>query len=379
MRVEFFRHSLGDREAAELTAVLGAKFLTYGPQTIAFEDELASFLGVTRVIGLSSCTSALFLTLKALGLGEGDEVITTPLTFVATSNAILHAGARPVFADVDPGTGNLDLRAVEQAITSRTKAIIAVHLYGQMVDVVAFAGLARGRGLFFVEDAAHCIEGTFAGARPGQKGHAAVFSFYATKNITSGEGGALATCDAALAERVRKLATHGLTKAAVDRYHGKFKPWDVEVLGYKANMFDIQAALLRPQLRRIDSIARTRAEATLRYRQLFREKCCSAVTFPEVAPAAASANHLFVIWCRVGTRDALMEHLVSKDIGVGINYSPVHLTSYYRRTFGHTDGAFPIAEDLGSRCLSLPFYETITEEEQAYVVDAIAEFYRRGQ
>lgn len=379
MRVEFFKHSLGEREASELSAALGSKFLTYGPQAIEFEKDLASFLGVTNVVGLSSCTSALFLTLKSLGIGDGDEVITTPLTFVATSNAILHAGGRPVFADVDPRTGNLDIAAVERAITPRTRAIIAVHLYGQMVNVVAFADLARSRGLHFIEDAAHCIEGTFAGIRPGQKGHAAVFSFYATKNITSGEGGAMATRDDELAERVRKLANHGLSKTAVDRYHGKFKKWDMELLGYKANMFDIQAALLRPQLRRIDAIARARAVAHARYRSLLGERCPNAVTIPEIASDAVSANHLFVVWCRPGTRDALMEYLLSKDIGVGVNYSPVHLTSFYRGTFGYEEGTFPIAEDLGSRCLSLPFYETITEEEQTYVVDRIAEFYERGQ
>ena len=296
------------------------------------------------------------------------------LTFIATSNTILHNGANCVFADVEPETGNLDLARVEEAITERTRAIVVVHLYGRMVDMEAFKALADKHGLHLIEDAAHCAEGSQNGYRPGQLSTAAAFSFYATKNLSSGEGGALATADEDLADRVRSLAMHGVNQG-VKRHHEKFEQWDVSTIGYKASMSDVQSAMLLPQLRRIDSIIEKRASAFLRYSELIESKCGDNVSLPAPRQKGTQAYHLFPIWCSGESRDSLLRHLIGNDIGVGIHYPPTHLTTYYSQTFGYRPGSFPIAEDLGSRCLSLPFYPDITTDEQAYVVDKVVEFY----
>jgi UDP-4-amino-4-deoxy-L-arabinose-oxoglutarate aminotransferase len=374
MRVEFYRHGLGDEEIEELRRTLGSLFLSYGPRSREFEREFAHYLDVPHVVALNNCTNALFLCLKALDIGPGDEVITTPLSFVATSNVILHTGATHVFADVDPRTGNLDPARVEEAITERTRAIIVVHLYGRMVDMEAFKTLADRHDLHLIEDAAHCAEGSIDGVRPGQLGTAAAFSFYATKNLSSGEGGALATRDERLADRVHALAMHGVERG-VDRHHGKFQRWDVSMVGYKATISDIQSALLLPQLRRIDSLIEKRNKAFDRYAGLIASNCGGSVSLPETLPGVRSAHHLFPIWCSEESRDELLPHLMANDIGVGVHYPPIHLTTYYSQTFGYRTGAFPVAEDLGGRCLSLPFFADITPEEQAYVVDKVREFY----
>lgn len=375
MKVEYFKHCLGEEEIEELRHTLNSGYLAYGPKTRTFEKEFSSYLDVPYTVGLNCCTNALFLCQKALGIGPGDEVITTPYTFAATSNSILHTGATHVFADVDPMTGNLDLARVEEVITERTRAIVVVHLYGQMVDMEAFKALADKHGIYLIEDAAHCLEGSFKGHRPGQLGTAAAFSFYATKNITSGEGGALVTRDKALADKVRLLAHHGVKSYGVDRKHEKFKPWDVEALGYKAIMSDIQSSLLLPQLRRIDSTTKKLETAYQRYLELIRSKCLDYVSFPKQQEGQIAAHYLFPIWCSGTSREGLISYLIKHDIGIGIHYLPVHLTTYYATTFGYKSGAFPVTEDLGSKCLSLPFFVDITPEQQAYVVDKIADFY----
>jgi dTDP-4-amino-4,6-dideoxygalactose transaminase len=377
MRVEYYRHGLGDEEVEELRRTLDSLFLAYGPRTIEFEQEFSRFIDVPHVVGLNNCTNALFLCLKALGIGRGDEVITTPFTFVATSNTILHNGATHVFADVDQETGNLDLARVEEAITEHTRAIVVVHLYGRMVDMEAFKALADKHALHLIEDAAHCAEGSSGGYRPGQLSTAAAFSFYATKNLSSGEGGALATRDEHLADQVRSLAMHGVDRG-VNRHHEKFESWDVSMVGYKASMCDVQSAMLLPQLRRIDTIMEKRSSAFARYSELIQSKCGDTVSLPAPRHEDRSAYHLFPIGCSGESRDPLSRHLIGNDIGVGIHYPPIHLTTYYSRTFGYQPGSFPITEDLGSRCLSLPFYPDITPDEQAYVVDKVAEFYEES-
>ena len=378
MRVDYYQHSLGEEELDELRQTIGSKFLAYGPKTKEFEKEFSEYLGVPHSVALNNCTNALFFCQLALGIGPGDEVITTPYTFVASSNAILHTGATHVFADVDPKTGNLDLASAEAAITERTKAILVVHLYGQMVDIESFKALADKHNLFLIEDAAHCVEGSFKEIRLGQMSTAAAFSFYATKNLTSGEGGSLVTQDKDLADKVRLIAHHGVESVGVDREHSKFRAWEVTTLGYKALMSDIQACLLLPQLRRIEAIIQKRDEAYQRYAELIRSKALDQISIPEHQPGVKSAHYLYPIWCSGDSRGALIDHLMENDIGVGIHYAPVHLTSHYSNIFGYKPGAFPIAEDLGSRCLSLPFFESITAEQQEYVIDKIAEFYERA-
>ncbi len=241
-KVEFYRHQLGDEEASSWRRVLDTLFLTLGPQVAAFEEDLGKFLVRDRadtraphVVGTSCCSLGLLLALRAHDVRPGDEVITTAMTFASTTNAILHLGAKPVLVDVEPTTGLIDPRAARAAVGRRTKGILPVHLYGQLADMKALRALADEKKLFLVEDSAHGIEIERDGVRPGDLGDAAVFSFYATKNLTSGDGGAIATRSASIAERLRRLRNHGVSKAPADRNGGPYPPWDRVGLGYTAN------------------------------------------------------------------------------------------------------------------------------------------------
>jgi dTDP-4-amino-4,6-dideoxygalactose transaminase len=368
-RVEFYRHSLTESDIAAAADVLRSVFLTTGPRSAAFERAFAEYLGVHNVVSLSSCTSALFLSLTALGVGPGDEVITTPLTFCATANAILHTGATPVFVDVEPETGNLDVSRVEQAITSRTRVVIPVHLYGLMVDMRALSHVCRRRGIIIIEDAAHAAEAERDGIRPGQLGQAACFSFYATKNLTCGEGGAVATQDAAMGESLRRLRSHGLSKEAAGRYTERYQHWDMLELGYKANLSDIQAALLVSQLPRLDTQLARREAIARRYEQAFASM--PGVDFPRVPAGARSARHLFTIWAPPELRDEALRGLQDRGIGVAVNYRAMHLLSYYRTRFGFGPGSFPVAELIGERTITLPLYPMMSDDDVEYVIETV--------
>src|SRR5438552_18106175 len=235
MTVPFFMHDLGRAELDAVAEVLAGPILTTGEWVARFERRFAAYRGVPNVIAVTSGTGALHLALLALGVGAGDEVITTPMTFVATATAIMETGAKPVFVDVEPETGNLDAARVEPAITDRTRAILPVHLYGQMCDMRALRKIADSYGLAVIEDAAHCVEGSRDGIRTGELGETACYSFYATKNLTCGEGGALVTNDDELAQRARLLRLHGMNKNANDRHKEGYKHWDMTVLGWKYN------------------------------------------------------------------------------------------------------------------------------------------------
>jgi len=368
-RVEFYRHNLGPGDADGVARVLDSLFLTTGQATEEFEQRFAALLQAEHAVALTSCTAALHLALLGLGVRRGDEVITTPMTFVATANAILHASASPVFADVEPETGNLSPEQVERAITPRTKAIIAVHLYGQMCDMRALRAIADRHGLVLVEDAAHALEATRDGLRPGRLSDAACFSFYATKSVTSGEGGALVTDNSALALRVKKLRLHGIDADAANRYHQRYRHWDMEEYGWKYNMDNIHAALLLPQLERIEERWRRREEIARRYEAAFSG--IEGVTFPRVLPGSRSGRHLFTIWVDAGERDDVLARLQDTGIGVAVNYRAVHLLRYYRQTYGYREGMFPVAEDIGNRTISLPLYPRLTDDEVAYVINGV--------
>ncbi len=369
MRVEFYRHNLGQEEIDSIAELLKGVFLTTGPLTKSFEESLAEYLGGGYAVGLSSCTSALFLSLVGSGIGPGDEVITTPLTFVATANAIIQAGARPVFVDVERETGNIDVSLIPKAITSRTKAIIPVHLYGQMCDIRAICSIAEKYGLKVIEDAAHCLEGQRDSIRPGELSEAACFSFYATKSITSGEGGAVFTRNLALSDRLRLLRSHGIDRDASLRYGTSYRHWDMVTFGYKENMSDVQAAFLLPQMKRIEETLRKRSLAAARYREAISRM--EGVSMPKLIPNAIHAHHLFTVWVDSERRDSILESLHSQGIGVAINYRPVHLTSFYRNSYGYSEGMFPVAERIGSRTISLPLYPSITSHDIENVVHAL--------
>lgn len=355
--VPFFQHDLGEAELEAIAEVFRGPMLTTGDTVRTFEERFAEFLGVSHVLGLTSCTGALHLSLLALGIGPGDEVITTPMTFIATATAILEAGATPVFVDVEPDTGLLDPDRVEEALTPRTRAILPVHLYGQMCDMRALRELADRHGLFLVEDAAHCIEGMRDGARPGQLGDTACFSFYATKNMTCGEGGAVTTNDGRLAEKLRLLRLHGMNRTAADRAREGYRHWDMVLLGWKYNMDNIQAAILLPQLERLESSWQKRQALARHYQDALTD--LSGLCIPATRPGVKHAHHLFPVWVDGFPRDALVQTLQQQGIGTMVNYRAIHLLSYFREHCGFRRGAFPNAERIGDRTLSLPLYPTM--------------------
>lgn len=383
-RVEFYRHQLGESEAASWRGVLDTLFLTLGPQVAAFEKELGEYLvrGTTHtaphVVGTSCCSMGLLLALRAFDVGPGDEVITTAMTFAATANAILHLGATPVLVDVEPQTGLIDPSAVRAAITPRTKGILPVHLYGQLCDMPALRALADERKLFIVEDSAHGIEMERDGVRAGQLGDAAVFSFYATKNLTSGDGGAVSTKHAHIADRLRRLRNHGVTKSATDRHGGIYQHWDLTELGYKANLTDLDAALLRPQLPLADEKRDQRERLVLRYERRLREALGSRA--PTISRRAVpwlverrgkSTHHLFTIQPPAELRDELLVKLGKAQIGTAVNYRAIHTLTYLVERLKMPRGSLPVAEEIGDRTISLPLYPTLDEASQDRVIEAV--------
>lgn len=371
MKIEYFRHNIDNQDIDELISVLKSLTLTTGELTETFESTLASYLGVSHSIGLSSCTAALHLSLQALGIGSGAEVITTPFTFAATLSAILHAGATPVPVDVNAKTGNIDPVLIEKAVTDRTRAVLPVHLYGLMCNMPAIKKIADRYDLRIIEDAAHCLEGEKDGMRPGCLSDAACFSFYANKSITSGEGGAVAVNSRFLAERVRRLRLHGLEREAAGRYSSKYKPYDISEIGWKYNMDDIQASLLLNQLRRIKDRYRKKTEIWKKYSMAFTD--FPLIELQTVEQDESHAMHIFAIRTPAEIRDFVIDYLEQHGIGVSVHFFPVHLLTFFRKTFGWEKGMFPITEDLSKRSISLPIYPSLTSGEVDYVIDTVGE------
>ncbi len=369
MKVEFFRHNIDGQDIGNCTEVLRSIFLTTGTYVADFEKGLSEYVGSKTAVGVTSCTAALHLCLLAWGIGPGDEVITTPMSFCATSNAVMHAGATPVFVDVEEETGNINAGLIEAAITGRTKAIMPVHLYGQMCDMKKIRQIADKHDLVVIEDAAHCIEGQRDGVRVGQLGDAACYSFYATKNITSGEGGAISLHDSSKDGLVRMLRLHGIDRSAADRYTGKYRHWDMSVLGWKYNMDNIQAALLLGQLKRIDTLWERREALSKRYEEALSG--VEGITLLETVPGSRHARHLLTIQVAQESRDELLWKLQERGVGIAVNYRPIHLLKYYRDKFHYKEGDFPVAEKIGSRTISLPLYPDLRDNEIEYVISVV--------
>jgi len=365
MMVEFYRHSLVDEDIQNVAKVLRSIFLTTGPVTDEFEKKFSRLTGLEHTVALSSCTAALHLALLALGIGQGDEVITTPLTFIATATSILHTGAEVVFVDVEPETGLINPELIEAAITPKTKAIVPVHLYGTMVDMKTLRAIADRYDLYIIEDSAHCIEGERDGVRPGYLSDAACYSFYATKNLTCGEGGALATQNPDIAKKVRTLRQHGMSKEAADRYHGLYKHWDMIDLGWKYNMDDIHAALLVDQIERMEELWKRRKKIWEWYDSGLQD--VPDITLPSAK--GKSALHLYTVWVPPEKRDAILHALQQRNIGVTVNYRAVHTLMYFRKRYQFRPEDFPIAYRIGQQTLSLPFYPKLSEREVAYVIE----------
>lgn len=370
-KIEFFRHAIEEDDIERVRGVLRSIFLTTGKEVEEFEQGFSRYTGKKYTVGLTSCTAALHISLIALGIGPGDEVITTPMSFCATANAVLHAGARPVFIDAEEATGNLNAELIGSAVTGRTKAIIPVHLYGQMCDMKKINAVARKYNLSVIEDAAHAVEASREGIRVGQLSDSACFSFYATKNITSGEGGAAATDSEALAGALRMLRLHGIDRGAADRYTKRFQHYDMPLLGWKYNMDNIHAALLIGQLERVEGLWQRRDALWRMYEEGLRD--VKGVGMLGTVPDSKHARHLFTILVDPERRDSLLWSLQEKGIGIAVNYRPIHLLRYYSETFGYREGDYPVAEEIGKRTLALPLYPSLQEEEVRYVVNTIKE------
>lgn len=367
--VAFFKHGLGKPELESIAKVFAGRILTTGDKVAEFERRFAEYLGRRHVVGVTSCTGALHMALLAVGIGPGDEVITTPMTFVATSLAILEAGARPVFVDVEADTGQIDAQRVEAAVTPKTRGILPVHLYGQMCDMRALREIADRHHLSVVEDSAHCVEGARDGVRPGQLSDAACYSFYATKSLTSGEGGAVATDDDRLAASLRLLRLHGVTKTAADRQREGYQEWDTVMLGWKYNMSNIEAAMLLPQVERLEGNWRRRQELAERYEE--RLSAIDGVRLLATRPGVRHARHLMAVLIERGRRDAVLRALREDGIEAMVNYRAIHEHTLFRERLGTKRGDFPDAERIGDGTISLPLYPTLTYEDVDQVADAI--------
>lgn len=367
--------ALGEEEIREVVATIRSGWIGTGPRVARFEEEFAAYVGARHAIALNSCTAGLFLALVARGVGRGDEVITTSLTFAATANVIEHVGARPVFADIDLDTLNLDPAAVERAITPRTRAILAVHFGGMPCDLAALHHIARARGIALIEDAAHAAGARYAGRRIGGHGNPAAFSFYANKNITTGEGGMLTTADDEEARRLRVLRLHGLSADAWSRFHDKrLRQPEVEEPGYKFNMPDLAAALGLPQLRRQESLLARREEIAARYDEAFADLPARAQRRPEPGAADRHSLHLYALLLEEGRwrvpRDRVVEALRAENIGATVHYRPVHDEPYYRRRYNVAPDSLPNTESAGRRILTLPISPAMPASDVESVIRA---------
>ncbi len=372
MKVEFFKHNIGSRELDDLKRTLDGLFLTTGKEVERFERELAAFLDLPHAVGVTSCTAAMQIALTGLGVQPGDEVITTPLSFAATALAVIQAGATPVFADVEPDTGNLDPAQVEKAVTGRTRAILPVHLGGLMCDMRALRTIADNHSLVIVEDAAHALEASRDGVRVGELGDAACFSFYPTKSITSGEGGAVATRHGKLDRKLRLLRYHGMSRSAQERYGKNDVSYLIVTMGWKYNMDNIHAALLHGQLERAREFHSRRQELAARYRALLAD--VPGISLPPQYPDARHAHHLFTIGVPPGQRAAFLRAMTRRGVGVSVNYSPpIHLHPFFRERYGLAEGRFPVAESIAAATVTLPLYPLLTNSEADYVAGCVAE------
>jgi perosamine synthetase len=368
------------REASRVAKAIRSGWLTTGPLVRELEQKIARYVGARHAVAVNSCTAALHLALVAARIKAGDEVITSPYTFAATGETILYLGARPVFADIDPRTLNIDPRAVERAVTRRTRAIVPVHIAGLPSDTRALERLARRHKLWLIDDAAHAL-GTKVGTKHiGSMSDITCFSFYATKNLTTGEGGMVTLDDGRLAARVRRLSLHGLSHDAWKRYSraGSWR-YDVVEVGYKDNMTDVAAAIGLGQFEKFGEMQRQRRRLAAYYNGNLAS--ADAFELPAQIPGTTHAWHLYILRVRAGVlrvgRDEIIELLRQRGIGTSVHFQPLHLFSYYRKQLGYRAGAFPHTERESSRVLSLPLYPGLRINQAARVVEALSDLARR--
>jgi dTDP-4-amino-4,6-dideoxygalactose transaminase len=372
----FHRYSFDEEEKKAILEVLDSGWITTGPRTKKFEEDFASYIGCKHAIALNSCTAGLHLSLVANNIGPGDQVLVPAMTFAATANVVEHTGATPVIVDIDPDTLNIDVNILEEKITPATKAVIPVHMTGQPCDMDKIHYLAAKYNLVVIEDAAHATESWYKGRKIGNLSQLTAFSFYATKNITTAEGGMLTTNDDALAEKIRVLSLHGMSKDAWKRYSNEgYKHYDIKYPGFKYNMTDMQACLGIVQLKKINSFLEKRNSHKLLYDSLLKD-------IPEIKlireiPDIVHARHLYIIQLDLPPdtidRDQFMNSLIRENIGLSVNFIALHLHSYYRDKYNLKREDFPFASRASDTIISLPFYPKLKEEDIIYVCAKIKE------
>lgn len=364
-KVEFFKHNIGSKEKKAVEKCLDGLFLTTGEKTKEFEDKLAKYKNSNYALGTMSCTHALELALKCCGIGPGCRVVTTPLTFAATTLSILHVGAEPIWVDVDEHTGNMTPALTMADIDYGPSAFLPVHLYGQQLDMKLFSKLAKGCSSALIEDAAHALESPDV----GKYSDAACFSFYPTKSITCGEGGAVITGNKAWYERMKINRTHGMSVDAVDRYTKRFRHWDLVDIGMKCNMNDIQASMLIPQLDKVEEYRQRRWKIYSKYYDAF---------FGKKGIKLHNSNwdnhsfHLFTILVDPIKRDGILDELQNRGIGCAVNYRSLNTLTAFK-FMNKPRGSFPNAERIGDSTISLPLYPRLTNKEVDYVIKNVLE------
>jgi dTDP-4-amino-4,6-dideoxygalactose transaminase len=373
---------IGEEEISEVADSLRSGWVTTGPKVKRFEQEFAAYVGATHAIALSSCTAALHASLAALDVGPGDEVIVPTLTFCATANVVVHLGATPVIVDVDRNF-HITPDAVRGAITARTKAIVPVHYGGQSCSLRDILELAESHGIPVIEDAAHAVGAEYAGGRIGSHGRAVCFSFYAIKNMTTGEGGMITTNDGDLAARLRRLSLHGMSRDAWKRYT-EAGSWYYEVLepGYKYNMTDIQAALGIHQLRRLDGFISRRQQIAAMYDEAFAD--IAEILLPARLPGRNHTFHLYPIRLNAGrlqlnwaelNRAEFIDELRVRNIGASVHFIPLHRHPFYQERYRYRPEQFPVAEEIYQGLVSLPLYPKMTDGDAADVIAAVRDIF----
>lgn len=374
---------IGEEEIEEVVAALRSGWISTGPRSIQFAKEFREYVGSKHSIATNSCTASLHLCLKACDIGPGDEVITTPMTFAATVNTIVHTGAKPVFADIQNKWFNIDPKEIEKKITPRTKAIIPVHFAGLTCDLDPIHEIAAKHGIPVIQDAAHAVGSEYKGRKIGSIGNFTCFSFYVTKNMTTAEGGMVTTDDPDKAKKIEVMSLHGLDQDAWQRYSSKgFKHYEIIYPGFKYNMTDIAAALGLVQLRKLDSFIETRGRYAARFKEALSH--LDSLIIPDFHDLGKHAWHLYPILINPDalriTRDQFIEAMHREAIGVGVHYRAIHFQKYYRETFGYKRGDFPSAEFVSDRVVSLPLSAKMTPQDVEDAIEAVVkvlEYYKR--
>ena len=380
----FGRPHICEVEINEVVDTLRSGWIGTGPRTHQFEEAFRKYIGSKYAIALNSCTAGLHLALDVLGINEGDEVITTPITFPSTANVIVHKRAKPVFVDVEKDTMNIDPGGIEEAITRKTKAIMPVHMTGKPCDMGKIMDIADSYNLFVIEDAAHAIEARYKGQKVGNIGDITAFSFYVTKNLVTGEGGMVATNNDQWAEEMRIKSLHGISRDAWNRYSSKgFRPYETMYPGYKYNMTDIQAALGIHQLTRIEENLKIRERIWHTYDEAFAY-IPQIITPQPIGKDNRHARHLYTILLMIErlniSRNEFIAALKAENIGAGIHFTALHLHHYYKNNFGFKRGDFPNAEYISDRTVSLPLSPNLIDADIKDVIDAVTKiiiFYRK--